>query len=247
MREAPERCFERFDAIARTLDAFDRLRGVVAACQRRDLLAQGRQRHGGKDRRLAFALQRCAQLQREKLRALDGLLRAVRGACAFAGLPPRRFGARGVEHRHWREPHQRAVACRARIGVARERIARCEVAGEGTRHREADVEAASRAAHVAHAAPVAVAVHLVGGIEGLAMDQARREAQRHRGVVGPFAGDQAERSAAAHVGDGLERAARAELQRGAHRIAAGQPEQAPLVARRVHGAAPSSSRAAISA
>ena len=93
-------------------------------------------------------------------------------------------------------------------------------------HGAADVEAATGGGHVALAPPPDVALHLVTGVETLALDQARREAERHGGVVGPLAGLQVERTAADHVVDRLEGAGRLELESGAERVTGRQAEQA---------------------
>src|SRR5690349_423599 len=131
-----------------------------------------------------------------------------------------------IEHRHRREPHQRSVAGRARVGRTREWILRVGEVVERLARRVADVEAFAGRAQMAVVIPVEVAVHLVDGIESVAMEQAVREAQRHRGVVGPLAGLETERPAADHVGERLESSARLELDRRADGITAGEAEQA---------------------
>jgi hypothetical protein len=71
--------------------------------------------------------------------------------------------------------------------------------------------------------------HLIVRIETAARDQALRETQRHRCVVGPLARLQAERPATDHVGQRRERAARLELHGGADRIARGKADQRAAV------------------
>ena len=73
--------------------------------------------------------------------------------------------------------------------------------------------------------PQHVAAQLILEVEGASVDQRLGEAQCHRGVVGPLARLQAEGPAANHVGDRLEGAWRAELERRAHGVAAREPEQ----------------------
>ena len=67
---------------------------------------------------------------------------------------------------------------------------------------------------------------LVPCFKHVALGQARGQAQRHRGIVGPFAGLEVKGAAADHVGDGREGASALELDSGAHGVAAGESEQA---------------------
>jgi RecJ-like exonuclease len=54
--------------------------------------------------------------------------------------------------------------------------------------RTAIVEAAAGRANVPFAVPPDIASHLVSGIEAATLDEAFREAERHRSVVSPRAG-----------------------------------------------------------
>jgi hypothetical protein len=73
--------------------------------------------------------------------------------------------------------------------------------------------------------PADVAVHLVGGIEAVACDEALGEAERHGGVVRPLSRLQAERSVADHVGDRGEGAGIPEFDGGAECVADGEADQ----------------------
>jgi hypothetical protein len=104
------------------------------------------------------------------------------------------------EHHDRREPHDRAVAGSARISRARKRVLRAAIATERRADRVADVETPAIARGVSLVHPATVAIHLIARIEALAFDEADRKAERHRGVVGPLAGIQPERSTARHIG-----------------------------------------------
>ena len=88
-----------------------------------------------------------------------------------------------------------------------------------------DVEAAPIAAHIALIAPTQIPGHLIARVEAAGLDQGRSEAERHRGVVGPFAGLQAERPAADHVGERLERTAWLEFHGGPNGVTDCKAEQ----------------------
>ncbi len=75
------------------------------------------------------------------------------------------------------------------------------------------------------AVPPDVAAQLVGGVETADLDEALGQAERHGGVVGPGARRQPEGAAADQVREGVEGAGRAELHRGAQRVADGQADQ----------------------
>jgi hypothetical protein len=62
------------------------------------------------------------------------------------------------------------------MGGPGEGVAPVLVVTEGAAHGVADVEAAARAAQVPLLPPPDVAVHLVGSVEALALDEARGEA-----------------------------------------------------------------------
>ena len=77
------------------------------------------------------------------------------------------------------------------------------------------------------------------GVESAALDEARRETERHRGVVSPLAGEEVERSAADHVGQGLEGSAGTKLNSCTDGVSSGESEEtAPEAIARVHDAAP---------
>src|SRR5690606_29785380 len=92
--------------------------------------------------------------------------------------------------------------------------------------RHADVEADAVAAEIAFLPPAHVAFHLVAGVETAALVQAIAEAERHRGVIRPLAGVQAEGSATHHVRQWTKAAARLELDGGADGVARSQAKQA---------------------
>lgn len=91
---------------------------------------------------------------------------------------------------------------------------------------DADVEAPACATQVAVSPPAHVPIHLILGIEPLALHQAFAQAKRHAGVVGPLAGLQVKRAAPNHVRKRFERAGRLEFQCAAER----EPEQRAVVA-----------------
>jgi hypothetical protein len=78
--------------------------------------------------------------------------------------------------------------------------------------------------------PRDVARQLVVRIGRAALDQAFREAERHRRVVGPFAGFEVEGAAADHVGDRSKAARRGELERRPQGVAGRKSEHRPAVA-----------------
>ena len=115
-----------------------------------------------------------------------------------------------------------------RIGGATVGIARGREAFKRGADGVADVEALAGAAEVALAKPLRVPTHLVLGVEALPFDQAGRQAQRHRRVIGPLAGFEAERPAADHVGQRLKGPARLELDGRADGVAHRQAEETTL-------------------
>ena len=87
-----------------------------------------------------------------------------------------------------RKPHDRAVAGRYSDRCCRTMDRRLLEPRECAADRHADIEASAGAAVMAFAIPSNVSLQLIDGIEPLAFDQALREAQSHRGVVGPLPG-----------------------------------------------------------
>jgi hypothetical protein len=77
--------------------------------------------------------------------------------------------------------------------------------------------------------PVAVAIHLVDGVEPLALHEAVRKAQGYRRVVCPLASLKIEGTTACHVGDRHKGTARHEFNRSADCITASETEQAAEV------------------
>jgi hypothetical protein len=78
-------------------------------------------------------------------------------------------------------------------------------------NRCSNVEDCAIAAQVGVIRPSNVAFELVNGIELLLFDEAFRQAQSHRSVVGPFTGRQTKGAAANHVVNFRERSWRAEF------------------------------------
>src|SRR5207245_6023556 len=126
------------------------------------------------------------------------------------------------EEHHRREPHDRTVARRHRIGSTAVWLVRALEPLQSLAHRAADVEAATRAALVPVPIPPHVALELVHRIEAAAFYEALGEAERHRGVVSPRAGREVEGAATDDVGDGPERARLAELEGRPERVAGGE-------------------------
>jgi hypothetical protein len=91
----------------------------------------------------------------------------------------------------------------------------------------ADIEATAGRGHIPFAVPTDVASHLVSGIESAALDEALREAERHRSIISPRAGGQLEGSAPDDVIDRREGAGRAELERRSKRMSTARPNIAP--------------------
>ena len=129
--------------------------------------------------------------------------------------------------RHRREPHEGPVGRRLLVDMGIDRLAGLPEPLELPAHGHPDVEAAPVRRQVVVIAPEEVPAQVVGEVEPAAVDDRLGEAQRHRRVVGPLAGGQAERTAAHHVGDRLERAGGAELDGRPDRIPAGQADQRP--------------------
>jgi hypothetical protein len=102
-------------------------------------------------------------------------------------------GRRAKAHRHRGQPHQRAVARLVARRRATVRHPRLLEALERLLYRVADVKAPPGAAEMAVPPPVHVALELIDGIEPPALDQALREAESHRRVVGPLPGVEAKR------------------------------------------------------
>ena len=73
--------------------------------------------------------------------------------------------------------------------------------------------------------PANVAPQLVGRVEAAALDQAFSKTERHRGVVGPLPGHEAERAAADHLGQRLERSRTLELERRSECVTDGEAEE----------------------
>jgi hypothetical protein len=101
------------------------------------------------------------------------------------------------------EAHERAVASAARINRAREWVARFRVLRERRADGDADVEAPACATQVAVSPPAHVPIHLILGIEPLALQPSFAQAKRHAGVVGPLAGLQVKRAAPTMSESGL--------------------------------------------
>src|SRR5512134_1696352 len=129
---------------------------------------------------------------------------AVGGAGALGGEPFHGIEVGEEVHGDRGQAHDGAVAGRAGVGGAGQRLAGLAVAVQGAGYGAPDVEAPAGAAQVAGLPPAAVALHLVPRVEAPALEQAGAEAQGHGGVVGPLAGGQVERAAAGHAGDGRE-------------------------------------------
>ncbi len=100
------------------------------------------------------------------------------------------------------------------------------VTPQGGGHGVANVETDPVAAQVAAVCPSAVTMHLVVGIKTALLDQAGREAERHRSVVGPLPGQKPKRASANHVGQRLECSRRAKLQRRTDGVTDCKPKQA---------------------
>src|SRR5262249_9172317 len=73
--------------------------------------------------------------------------------------------------------------------------------------------------------PTDVAAELIDRVEPAPLDEALGQAEGHRGVVGPLAGLEAERAAAADVVDRGEGPRGAKFQGRAERVAGGKPEE----------------------
>jgi hypothetical protein len=61
--------------------------------------------------------------------------------------------------------------------------------------RDADIEAPACTAQVAVLPPAQISLHLVNRLESAALNEALAQAERHAGIIGPFARLQAERPA----------------------------------------------------
>ena len=112
-----------------------------------------------------------------------------------------------IGQHHRGQAHERAVAGGIRVGGAAERFLGALEALQGLPAGNPNVETTPGAAQVAVMVPAQVAFHLIARVEGLAFglaafDQAFGQAQGHRGVIGPLAGLQIERTAASHLFDG---------------------------------------------
>ena len=147
---------------------------------------------------------------------------AVGGQGAFARFFDGISGITCIEHGHWGQSHDGAIACAMNIGGTTEWIAGLQKGGEGRRGNIANVKTCPSAAQVAFLPPANIPFHLIFGIEALAFNQAFGEAKCHRGVVGPLTWLQVEGSAADHVGDRCEASRRFEFQGRTQGIAHGQ-------------------------
>lgn len=139
------------------------------------------------------------------------------------------FGGGGVrrgEDRRRRQPHQRAIAglvyvVRAFAGD----LAISPVIGERVASGRPDVETAALDAVLALFPPSHETIEKLTLVEAFVGDQRVRQAQRHTGVVGPFAGLKAKWAAADDVDHGRMGVAPRKLQRGPKSIADRQAEK----------------------
>lgn len=159
--------------------------------------------------------QRGAQLDREQPAGIQCFGSGMGGARTVGRAIGQLVRTLRVIHRHRRQPHQRTIPSRARIGAAAEGRAAIQIALQRLAHGRTDIEAGTGTAELTVLVPIAIAVHLIGRVEALPMQQAMRQAQGHRGVVGPLPGPQGKRAAAVRVVDRREAARRAEFERGA--------------------------------
>src|SRR5262245_42378576 len=79
------------------------------------------------------------------------------------------------------------------------------------RYGSSEVKTNSGAAQVTLLSPPAISIHLILGIETTALDQASRQTEGHRCVVGPLAWPKPERTSSHHVYQRLKRTTGAEL------------------------------------
>lgn len=93
----------------------------------------------------------------------------------------------------------------------------------------ANIEARAVAAEMTVTLPAHVARQLVDGIKFATLDETLCQAERHRGVIGPFAWSEVERAATVHVVDGIECSWRAKLERRPQRVARSQAKQSTTV------------------
>ncbi|MNO27375.1 hypothetical protein D3C76_172490 [compost metagenome] len=104
-----------------------------------------------------------------------------------------------IVHDHRGQAHDRTIPGGSRIFRAAVRFAAgLELQQRGARGVP-DVEALPRTAQVAFAEPPDIPPHLIGGIKPLGCQQTIRQAQCHRGIVGPLSRLQPEDSAAHNV------------------------------------------------
>lgn len=104
------------------------------------------------------------------------------------------------EHGDCCQPHDASVARRVRIVRPAEGVAGLAKPAQRDGHSIADVEAPACAAQVFAIGPRTVPFHLVNWVEAAALDQAGRQAQRHRRIIGSLAGAELAGAAADHIG-----------------------------------------------
>jgi hypothetical protein len=103
------------------------------------------------------------------------------------------------------------------------------VFSEGRSDRDADIEAPACTAQVAVLPPAQISLHLVNRLESAARNEALAQAERHAGIIGPFARLQAERPATDHRDERIECTWRVEFERGAERVTARQTQESASI------------------
>ena len=134
------------------------------------------------------------------------------------------------EEHHRRQAHERTVACSPRTRGTGERLASCCESRQCGLSGHSDVKALTRGAQVTVLPPVQVTAHLVAWIKPAALEEALRQAECHRRVVGPFTALQLKGASALHIGQWGERASWFEFQGRSHGITAGETQKCSPIA-----------------
>src|SRR5687767_6502920 len=103
------------------------------------------------------------------------------------------------EERHRSETHGRPVSGTHLAGASGPRLAVTLESRERGANRSADIEAPAVAAVISLTFPAHIPRQLIDRVGFATFDQALRQAERHRGVIGPFPWPQIERTATGHV------------------------------------------------
>lgn len=168
----------------------------------------------------------CPDEQRGEVPAgIHRLWSAVSRPCAQPGEPHRPHRIVRIGQRDRSEPHERPVAGGLRRGIPGVGLAGPLESLQRRPSRVPDVEAPPRARPLSLAVPPHIPLQLIQRIEPRPLHQALAETQRHRRVVGPRTGREAERPTTDHVRDPLERPRPPELDRRPDCVTNSEPQE----------------------